>query len=271
MRACMVLLVCFITATLLVWAAHADCPSLQKDDVSLVQRSVKSRSSVPGLIICTAPYTLCALATCRVMNNLAVCNCSYMGVNISATAAYTSKGPAQWTNEPVNVEDTCEYMKQLPSKAKVLSTYSGYSLPPNWPYPVEQTSYDLCTTNRTITAQCDGGICEVMNEAGIPKLDPSTWSVGDLSVCSCPLVSGADQIIVGGGTYTAGHGKHGKGRCKKTNPYCLPGPESLDPLGTYTVKIGAPKGVPEALDDLIERYDSSLPPVVPHENTCVVQ
>lgn len=225
--------------------------------------TLQLQGSFGPLKVCTnAPYTLCATSTCTVMNSLAVCNCTYMGVNASATAAYQNDNGAQWTNAAVT--DVCDWMSQLSKVGKVLSTYSGYMTIDLYNYPKRlspnQVSYDICLGDSTTYAQCDGGVCEVMDEVTLmPKLDPDTWKVGDLSVCSCPISTGKAQIA---GIHTV---NPTTGKCeKKINPYCKP---KTTALGTYKVKIGAPPGISKVLDALIEKKTGYA---ATSDSTCVV-
>jgi hypothetical protein len=184
--------------------------------------------------LCDAPFALCAAAKCVVNNrapgeepDMATCNCTYMGSGASAV-----DNPIPQTNEPF--PDICEYMKVLPETGYVLAAYSVAFTEAivlyNWAASMEDTAAYNCQSYDTVTARCDGQVCQVMDATTwTAKTDSSTWAAGDPAVCTCPTAKGPNQTIAGIAV---------QGQCNPHLPECVPAIPSAA-QSPYTYKVMA--------------------------------
>jgi len=251
----------------------AGAAALAVAGAALMQHGVSTDTGVDGIIemdeshkpcgtdtvsICEEPFVLCAQAKCiasafstpssdDVGLNLATCNCSYMGKTMSAGTKWSSPDhPAAFTNKPF--KQICQYMRQLPERGYVLSTFTNQRVEYNWPKTLAETGAYTCHSEDTVTAQCDGAVCQVMDEVTwTPKLNKDDWKAGDPAVCTCPTVKGPKQTIAG--SLMANGECYANGAGHPDGPSCVP--KQTSAMNTYEVMVGAMSGGIPELDELI--------------------
>jgi len=154
--------------------------------------------------------------------------------------------PAAFTNKPF--KQICQYMRQLPEHGYVLSTFTNQQVEYNWPKPMIETGAYTCHSKDTVTAQCDGAVCQVMDEeTWTPKLNKADWKAGDPAVCTCPTVKGPEQTIAG--SLMADGECYANGAGHPDGPSCVP--KQTSEMNTYEVMVGAMSGGIPELDALI--------------------